>query len=98
MIPDVRTEEKVIEVIKRVKKVNGILTHTMVNSDMRSFLIEECKKQQVKQADLMGGLQISLKMILDWNLLTLRVSIIKLILGITRESKRWNTPFIVMTG
>ncbi|MCA0933283.1 kinase/pyrophosphorylase [Lutimonas saemankumensis] len=56
LIPDVRTEEKVLEIIKRVKKANGILTHTMVNSDMRSFLIEECEKQEVKQADLMGGL------------------------------------------
>ena len=56
LIPDVRTEEKILQVITRVKKANGILTHTMVSSDMRSFLIEECKKQQVKQADLMGGL------------------------------------------
>ena len=56
LIPDVRTEEKVLEIIKRVKKANGILTHTMVNSDMRAFLIQECKKQEVKQADLMGGL------------------------------------------
>lgn len=56
LIPDVRTEEKVIEVIKKVKKADGILTHTMVNSDMRTFLIEKCKEQGVKQADLMGGL------------------------------------------
>ena len=56
LIPDVRTEEMVIDVIKKVKKANGILTHTMVNSDMRSFMIEECRKQKVKQADLMGGL------------------------------------------
>jgi len=56
LIPDVRTEKKVIDVIKKVQEVNGILTHTMVNSDLRTFLIDECKKQQVKQADLMGGL------------------------------------------
>lgn len=56
LIPDVRTEEKVIDVIKKVKDANGILTHTMVNSDLRTFLIEECEKQQVKQADLMGRL------------------------------------------
>ena len=56
LIPDVRTEEKVIDVVKKVKDANGILTHTMVNSDLRTFLIEECKKQQVKQADLMGRL------------------------------------------
>lgn len=56
LIPDVRTEKKIINVIKKVKKENGILTHTMVNSDLRMFLIEECKKHEVKQADLMGGL------------------------------------------
>ena len=56
LIPDVRTEKKIIEVVKKVKKANGILSHTMVNSELRVFLIEECKKQQVRQADLMGGL------------------------------------------
>lgn len=56
LIPDVRTEEMVIDVIKKVKDANGILTHTMVNSDLRTFLIEECKKHEVKQADLMGRL------------------------------------------
>ena len=56
LIPDVRTEKKIIEVITKVKKANGILAHTMVNYDLRIFLIEQCNKQQVKQADLMGGL------------------------------------------
>jgi len=56
LIPDVRTDKKILDVIKKVKKANGILSHTMVNSDLRSFLIEECKKQQVRQVDLMGGL------------------------------------------
>jgi len=56
IIPDVLTEKEVIDVIKKVKEANGILSHTMVNSDLRIFLIEECKKQQVRQADLMGSL------------------------------------------
>ena len=56
MVPDVRTEERLLEVIKKVKALNGILTHTMVNSELRTFLVEQCKKHQVKQADLMGGL------------------------------------------
>jgi len=56
IISDVHTEKKIIDVIKKVKEANGILSHTMVNSDLRIFLIEECKKQQVRQADLMGGL------------------------------------------
>lgn len=56
IIPNVCTEEKIIDVIKRAHKVNGILCHTMVNSDLRIFLIKECEKQHVRQADLMGGL------------------------------------------
>ena len=56
LIPDVRTETKILEIIEKVKAANGILTHTLVNSELRFFLIEECKKQKVKQADLMGGL------------------------------------------
>ena len=39
LVPDVRTEKKILEVIKKVKKANGILTHTMVNSELRNFLI-----------------------------------------------------------
>ena len=56
LIPDVRTEEKISEVIQKVKNANGILTHTMVDSDMRKFLVDECKKHHVKESDLMGGL------------------------------------------
>ncbi len=56
LVPDVRDKKKLLNIIKKVKGANGILAHTMVNSELRIFLIEECKKQQVKQADLMGGL------------------------------------------
>lgn len=56
LIPDVRTEKKILGIIKKVKKTDGILTHTMVDSDLRRFLIEECEKQKIRQADLMGGL------------------------------------------
>ena len=49
LIPDVVTEKKVLDVIKKVKDTSGILTHTMVNSNLRNFLIEECNKQNVKR-------------------------------------------------
>ena len=38
LIPDVRTEKKILEVIKKVKEANGVLAHTMVNSDLLSYL------------------------------------------------------------
>ena len=56
LIPDVRTEERIMDIIKTVKESNGILTHTMVHSDLRAFLIEECNKQKVRQVDFVGGL------------------------------------------
>ena len=56
LIPDVRTEERVMDIIKTVKACNGVLTHTMVHSGLRAFLIEECAKQQVRQVDFVGGL------------------------------------------
>ncbi len=56
IIPDVLSEKRIINLIKKVKDATGILAHTMVNSDLRTFLIQECKKQDVRQADLMGGL------------------------------------------
>lgn len=56
IIPDVCTEKRVFDVVKKVKEANGILAHTMVDSHLRIFLINECEKQQVKQVDLMGGL------------------------------------------
>jgi regulator of PEP synthase PpsR (kinase-PPPase family) len=56
VIPDVQTREKIIEVVRKVKKAGGILTHTMVNSQLRRILIDECNLQQVRQIDFMGGL------------------------------------------
>jgi regulator of PEP synthase PpsR (kinase-PPPase family) len=56
VIPDIQTEEKIIEVVQRVKKAGGILTHTMVNSELRQILIKTCENYQVKQIDFMGPL------------------------------------------
>jgi [pyruvate, water dikinase]-phosphate phosphotransferase / [pyruvate, water dikinase] kinase len=56
VIPDIQSKEKIIEVVKKVKRAGGILTHTMVNSDLRKILIRECERQQVKEIDFMGKL------------------------------------------
>ena len=56
VIPNIQTEEKIIEVVKKVKHSGGVLTHTMVNSDLRRRLIEECKNQDVREIDFMGPL------------------------------------------
>jgi len=56
VIPDIQSEEKIIEVVQKVKKAGGILTHTMVNSELRQLLINECERQEVKEIDFMGEL------------------------------------------
>jgi regulator of PEP synthase PpsR (kinase-PPPase family) len=56
VIPNIQSEEKIIEVVQNVKEAGGVLTHTMVNTTLRRRLIEECKKQEVREIDFMGPL------------------------------------------
>ncbi|MFC2137326.1 pyruvate, water dikinase regulatory protein [Bacteroidota bacterium] len=56
VIPEVQTDKRIEEAVLKVKKNNGILTHTMVNSTLRKKLIEACKKHDVKEIDFMGPL------------------------------------------
>lgn len=56
IVPDVQSEERIVEVVTMIKQKGGILTHTMVNARLRHFLIAECKRQQVVEIDFMGKL------------------------------------------
>ena len=56
VIPNIQSKEKIIEVVLQVKKAGGLLTHTMVNAELRTMLLDECKKQGVKNIDFMGPL------------------------------------------
>lgn len=56
VIPEVQTDKKIEEAVLRVKKNNGVLTHTMVNTTLRKKLIATCKKHNVKEIDFMGPL------------------------------------------
>ena len=56
VIPNVQSREAIEEVVKQVKKAEGVITHTMVNSNLRNILIETCKKEGVKEIDFMGPL------------------------------------------
>ena len=56
VVPDIQTAERITEVIIQVKRENGILCHTMVNSELRRFLKQECEKMKVRQIDFMGEL------------------------------------------
>lgn len=56
VLPNIQSEEKIIEVVQKVKKAGGVLTHTMVNTVLRRRLIQECKNQGVREIDFMGPL------------------------------------------
>jgi [pyruvate, water dikinase]-phosphate phosphotransferase / [pyruvate, water dikinase] kinase len=56
IIPNVQTEKRITEVVNQVKNAGGILTHTMVNSTLRQYLVAECQRAGVKEVDFMGGL------------------------------------------
>jgi hypothetical protein len=56
VLPNIQSEEKIIEVVQKVKKAGGVLTHTMVNTILRRRLIQECKNQGVREIDFMGPL------------------------------------------
>jgi hypothetical protein len=56
VFPNIQSEEKIIEVVAKVKNSGGVITHTMVNSELRRILVEQCKKQHVREIDFMGGL------------------------------------------
>lgn len=56
VIPNVQSLEKIEEVVQKVKKENGLLTHTMVNDDLRKEVIKACERHGVRHIDFMGPL------------------------------------------
>lgn len=56
IMPQTNNESQIIELLDRVKRDGGIITHTLVNRHLREFLIELCEKNQIKHVDFMGKL------------------------------------------
>lgn len=56
IVPDVSTKQKLESVVLRAKSEDALITHTMVNPDLRKYLISFATKHQVKQIDFMGEL------------------------------------------
>ena len=54
VIPNVQSLEKIEEVVKKVKQAGGIITHTMVNRELRMAVLDACKRHKVKEIDFMG--------------------------------------------
>jgi regulator of PEP synthase PpsR (kinase-PPPase family) len=56
IVPDQHSEKQLIDLVEKVKIDGGLITHTMVNRQLRSFLINLCEEKGVKHIDFMGKL------------------------------------------
>jgi hypothetical protein len=54
--PKVRTEQKVVSVIKEAKEDRGFIVHTLVTDKLREAMLRNGRKYNVDTIDLMGGL------------------------------------------
>ena len=54
--PKVRTEQKVINVVKEAKENDGFIVHTLVTDKLREAMLRGGRKNNVDTIDLMGGL------------------------------------------
>ena len=56
ILPQINEEKELIDLVEKVKKGGGLITHTMVNRKLRYFLRDLCEKNDVKHIDFMGEL------------------------------------------
>jgi regulator of PEP synthase PpsR (kinase-PPPase family) len=56
VVPDVINDEKLNETIAMVMQTNGLIAHTMVDTDIRAKLRKLCKDNNIREIDLMGEL------------------------------------------
>lgn len=56
VMANVQNQEKIEEVVLKAKFNNGLITHTMVNTNLRTALIETCRRHGVREIDFMGPL------------------------------------------
>ena len=54
--PGVNTEEQIQKVVQKAKAENALITHTMVDPELRRKLNRYCEEQNVKKIDFMGEL------------------------------------------
>jgi len=56
IIPEVSTEAKLDSIIEKAKSEGGVITHTLVNPDLRRYLIRRAEAEKVHHVDFMGQL------------------------------------------
>lgn len=56
IVPNQHSEKQLIDLVAKVKQEGGLITHTMVNRQLRNVLINLCEENGVKHIDFMGKL------------------------------------------
>jgi len=56
IVPQVTEEKQLSDLVEKVKREGGLITHTMVNRKLRNFLRKLCDDNGVKHIDFMGEL------------------------------------------
>ncbi len=56
IVPQITEEKQLADLVSKVKLEGGLITHTLVNRQLRSFLRSLCEESGVKHIDYMGEL------------------------------------------
>jgi regulator of PEP synthase PpsR (kinase-PPPase family) len=56
IVPQITNEQQLFDLVEKVKKEGGLITHTMVNRQLRDYLCRICNEAGVKHIDYMGEL------------------------------------------
>ena len=64
-VPNIRFTSQIDEVVARAKSTSCTLLHTLVDPELRSYLVEQAARQGIFAIDLMGGLLDRLAEVLE---------------------------------
>ena len=56
IVPQILEEKQLVDLVAKVKQEGGLITHTMVNRQLRIFLRKLCEENGVRHIDFMGEL------------------------------------------
>lgn len=56
IVPHIAEERQIAKLVEKVKQDGGLITHTLVNRDLRNFLKKQCDEKGVRHIDFMGEL------------------------------------------
>lgn len=56
IVPNIHEEIQLIKLVEKAKQEQGLITHTMVNRELRNLLRKLCEENGVKHIDFMGEL------------------------------------------